>query len=255
MAQAGSHYAILELSVTATPEEVRKAHKLLALKWHPDKVSDPNDEVAIRVATQQFQLVQAAYEVLSDAEKRSQYDRQHGFSEAAAQAPWKKGRSGATGPSPQPTVPAGWAHTKAESINVPGDVENIAAAVDQLSVTGGTIHVSAGCYHGLIVVSKPFVKIICTNQQSEKAVVKGQIVFRQCAMGAHVQGLCVSTSCVGGAIDLKGVVGDVTIEDCDICNSESAGVVLEGSSGTTKLLNCRVHDCKFDGQQRAHWCP
>ena len=36
----GSHYAVLGLAVDASPEEVRKAHKKLALKWHPDKAGE-----------------------------------------------------------------------------------------------------------------------------------------------------------------------------------------------------------------------
>lgn len=35
--EAGSHYAVLGVSHEASLEEIRKAHRFLALKWHPDK--------------------------------------------------------------------------------------------------------------------------------------------------------------------------------------------------------------------------
>ena len=36
----GSHYAVLGLTHEASLEEIRKAHRALALKWHPDKAGD-----------------------------------------------------------------------------------------------------------------------------------------------------------------------------------------------------------------------
>merc|ERR1719498_1027970 len=99
----GSHYAVLELEVTATLDDVRKAHRRLALKWHPDKVADPSDEIAVKVATQQFQLIQAAYEVLSDPEKRVRYDEQCQWGQQPTDdPPWKRRRSHAA-PRPQPS--------------------------------------------------------------------------------------------------------------------------------------------------------
>ena len=37
--EAGSHYAVLAVAHEASLEEIRKAHRFLALKWHPDKAS------------------------------------------------------------------------------------------------------------------------------------------------------------------------------------------------------------------------
>ena len=76
----GNHYVTLELEPTASAEDVRKAHRRLARKRHPDKVADPSDEVAVRTATRQFQQLQAAYEVLSDPAKRRRYDVVYGVS-------------------------------------------------------------------------------------------------------------------------------------------------------------------------------
>ncbi|OXU22179.1 hypothetical protein TSAR_014040 [Trichomalopsis sarcophagae] len=63
------HYEVLELPRNASDDEIKKAYRKLALRWHPDKNLDNPDE-----AKEQFQLVQQAYEVLSDPHERAWYD-------------------------------------------------------------------------------------------------------------------------------------------------------------------------------------
>lgn len=63
------YYATLEVPRTATPEEIQKAYRKLARKYHPDK--NPDDATAKR----KFQEVQSAFEILSDSEKRKRYDQ------------------------------------------------------------------------------------------------------------------------------------------------------------------------------------
>jgi curved DNA-binding protein len=59
------YYSILGVGKHATPEEIKKAYRKLASQHHPDKGGD----------TAKFQQIQEAYSVLSDMEKKLQYDR------------------------------------------------------------------------------------------------------------------------------------------------------------------------------------
>jgi curved DNA-binding protein len=64
------YYAILGVPKSATPDEIKKAYRKLAKQWHPDKhAGDKKDEAEAR-----FKEISEANAVLSDPEKRKQYD-------------------------------------------------------------------------------------------------------------------------------------------------------------------------------------
>lgn len=60
-----THYETLNLEKTATADEIKKAYRKLASKHHPDKSGGD---------TEKFQEIQAAYDTLSDVQKRQRYD-------------------------------------------------------------------------------------------------------------------------------------------------------------------------------------
>jgi len=62
------YYKLLGVEKSASPEEIKKAYRKLALKYHPDR-NKGNKE-----AEEQFKKISEAYAVLSDKEKRQQYD-------------------------------------------------------------------------------------------------------------------------------------------------------------------------------------
>lgn len=74
------HYRELGVPERASLQQIRKAYKTLAKKWHPDVNAAPG-------ATDKFMRIQQAHEVLSDDTKRREYDfeRQHGYSRQDAQ--------------------------------------------------------------------------------------------------------------------------------------------------------------------------
>mmetsp|Transcript_48516 Transcript_48516/g.126782 ORF Transcript_48516/g.126782 Transcript_48516/m.126782 type:complete len:361 (+) Transcript_48516:78-1160(+) len=66
------YYGILGVGRDASPDELKKAYRKAAMKWHPDKNQDKRE-----LAEKKFKEISAAYEVLSDSNKKEIYDR-HG---------------------------------------------------------------------------------------------------------------------------------------------------------------------------------
>jgi curved DNA-binding protein len=81
MATKQDYYELLGVSKTATDDEMKKAYRKLAKKYHPDK--NPGD----KAAEEKFKLISEAYAVLSNPEKKKQYDQfgMGGFQERYSQ--------------------------------------------------------------------------------------------------------------------------------------------------------------------------
>jgi molecular chaperone DnaJ len=79
---AETYYEILGISEDSSQEDIKKAYRKLAIKYHPDKNHDPN--------TENFNKITKAYDVLSDEEKKKECDKKT----EVKQAPYKKARVG-----------------------------------------------------------------------------------------------------------------------------------------------------------------
>ena len=69
MAEKRDYYEVLGLKKGASEDEIKKAFRKMAMKYHPDR--NPGD----KTAEEKFKEVNEAYSVLSDPDKKSKYDR------------------------------------------------------------------------------------------------------------------------------------------------------------------------------------
>ena len=72
MANKRDYYEVLGVEKSASKEDIKRAYRKLAIKYHPDK--NPGD----KEAEEKFKEATEAYEVLSDDQKKAAYD-QYGF--------------------------------------------------------------------------------------------------------------------------------------------------------------------------------
>ncbi len=85
---AEDYYQLLGVSNSASAEEIQKAYRKLARKYHPDLHADASEREQEK-AKQKFQQVQQAYDVLSDQKKRQMYDQLGpGFEQAGGGSPF-----------------------------------------------------------------------------------------------------------------------------------------------------------------------
>src|SRR5688500_7949285 len=80
MANKQDYYEVLGVKRNAKPEEIKKAYRRLARKYHPDV--NPGD----KASEERFKLTTEAHDVLSDPKKRSVYDRFGQYSDNLADA-------------------------------------------------------------------------------------------------------------------------------------------------------------------------
>ena len=69
MAQKRDYYEVLGVEKTASEEEIKKAYRKIAIKYHPDR--NPGD----KQAEEKFKEAAEAYNILHDPQKRQQYDQ------------------------------------------------------------------------------------------------------------------------------------------------------------------------------------
>lgn len=69
------YYDILGVAKNASEDEIKKAYRKLAMKYHPDRNQGEGDEKKTKAAEEKFKEAKEAYEVLTDTSKRAAYDR------------------------------------------------------------------------------------------------------------------------------------------------------------------------------------
>ena len=74
MADKRDYYEVLGISKGASEDEIKKAYRKAAMKYHPDKFSNASEKEK-KEAEEKFKEVNEAYQVLSDAQKKAQYDQ------------------------------------------------------------------------------------------------------------------------------------------------------------------------------------
>ena len=82
MAEKQDYYEVLGVKKDASEEEIKKAYRKLAVKYHPDRQNGKSDAEK-KEAEEKFKQCAEAYEVLSDAQRRQRYD-QFGFNDPGA---------------------------------------------------------------------------------------------------------------------------------------------------------------------------
>jgi len=123
MATEKDYYGVLGVTANATQDQIKRAYRKLAKKWHPDA------NLTDKTAGERFKGISEAYSILSDATKRKQYDqlRKYGaFTSQAARGPGPGARAGGGGRGngsrrwSSAIFPAGWETCFRPSSAVPG---------------------------------------------------------------------------------------------------------------------------------------
>ena len=74
MAEQRDYYEVLGVNKNATDDELKKAYRKVAMKYHPDRQTDKSDAEK-KEAEEKFKEAAEAYSVLSDKDKRARYDQ------------------------------------------------------------------------------------------------------------------------------------------------------------------------------------
>lgn len=77
MALEKDPYEVLGVSRDATPDQIRRKWRKLLKKFHPDVVAPDSDPEMVEYANRMTAQINAAWEILSDPDRRAGYDREH----------------------------------------------------------------------------------------------------------------------------------------------------------------------------------
>jgi CheY-like chemotaxis protein len=122
------YYAILEVPPTASQEAIREQYLFLIQAWHPDKFSKPSQKAKAEEKCKQINL---AYDILSNARKRADYDRQLG-GRASPHAAEGRHQPVAAQPPRKPAAEAPWRQTEAQK-RAPADEQQARVDAETLA--------------------------------------------------------------------------------------------------------------------------
>ncbi|KAI8889457.1 DnaJ-domain-containing protein [Backusella circina FSU 941] len=136
MSNLPDYYKILDISPTATQDEVREAYKKQALLYHPDRLADTANAEERQEATKKFQLIADAFYILGDRSRREIYDKNYKNVDSSNTAPKS---------------------TTSQAFNVFGNTfeELLRPEVDHPSHIWKLLGVSAGAVLGYIIGNVP----------------------------------------------------------------------------------------------------
>jgi molecular chaperone DnaJ len=223
MAQTRDYYAVLGVASSATQDEIKKAYRKLAKRYHPDaNANDPK-------AADRFKEISEAYQVVGDPEKRKQYDdmrRLGALGGFGAQQPRRP--PGGTRPGPDPGAAGGFRFNDF-------DIGGLGGLGDLFSSMFGG---GAGPRRGR------------TAEAGETVERTLEIPFRVAALGGKVPvELEVTEEC--GTCHGNGAAPGASVKVCPECSGR--GVISFGQGGFAVNRPCPM--CMGRGQVPSERCP
>lgn len=229
MAQTRDYYAVLGVASSATQDEIKKAYRRLAKRYHPD--ANQNDPKA----ADRFKEISEAYQVLGDAEKRKQYDDMRrlgafgGFGGAGARP-----RSGPAGPSGAGARPGG-----------AGDYSSFRWQDFDIGGLGGIGDLFSSMFGGGRAGARGR-----EAERGQTVETTLEVPFRVAAVGGKVPiTLEVNEEC--GTCRGSGAAPGATVKVCPECSGR--GVISFGQGGFAVNRPCPM--CMGRGQIPSERCP
>lgn len=222
MAPEQDYYGVLGVTSNATADQIKRAYRKLAKKWHPD--ANPND----KTAGERFKGITEAYSVLSDAKKRKQYDdlRRYGaFSRPGPRSPGPGRRPGATGTA------GGQRFEEMDFGDLSGGLGGLGDLFSSI-FGGGADKKKSGTERG----------------ESVETVVS--IPFRVAALGGKVP-IAVPVTEACGTCGGSGAAPGATLTTCPEC--KGSGTISFGYGGFAVKRPCP--QCRGRGRIAAQACP
>ncbi|MBU1699527.1 MAG: J domain-containing protein [Candidatus Eisenbacteria bacterium] len=212
-----THYEILGVASSATPAEIKKAYRTLALKYHPDR--NPDD----KSAEEKFKELAGSYEILSDPEKRREYD-----DTLAGRAPSGTGQGGPFGADGSATYAS-----DAPSMSIDEILRRFGGIFG--GEFGETIHRSRGA-------ARP----------GYDAEVQLEVDFRTAALGGKVS-VSLSSAVACPRCRGRGAVGDHP--ECTTCRGSGRVTAQSRDKGQFFTMTRPCAACHGTGVDPAKECP